>query len=163
VTVDRVRALMQTGPGWVSHVLQEAFVELLRGPRVGAREPGRSYAARRDALIAPQAEHGLQARGPTGRHARAAVPAEAAPTALPRRGGAPRPPLPGAARPAPAGPRRGPGRRGPAGAGPRRGRLGPPAGPGGLARRSASTLTLSLPRPASGRRHRQDQRGDRRA
>jgi len=81
VTVDRVRALMQTGPGWVSHVLQEAFVELLRGPRVGAREAGRSYAARRDALIAALAEHGLQARGRSGLNVWVSVPDEAAATA----------------------------------------------------------------------------------
>ncbi|RCV54757.1 aminotransferase class I/II-fold pyridoxal phosphate-dependent enzyme [Marinitenerispora sediminis] len=76
-TVDRVRAQQRLGPGWVSHVLQEAFVELWRS---GAVDPGRAahrYRERRDALVALLARHGVTATGRSGVNVWVAVPDEA--------------------------------------------------------------------------------------
>lgn len=66
VTVDRVRAQQRLGPGWVSHVLQEAFVELWRRGGVDPGAVGRSYAERRTALIAELSLRGIDARGRSG-------------------------------------------------------------------------------------------------
>ncbi|GAB3207260.1 aminotransferase class I/II-fold pyridoxal phosphate-dependent enzyme [Marinactinospora endophytica] len=66
VTVDRVRAGQRLGPGWVSHVLQETFVELWRSGVVDAGRAARSYTDRRDALIAELARYGMAAHGRSG-------------------------------------------------------------------------------------------------
>ncbi|WP_067967871.1 aminotransferase class I/II-fold pyridoxal phosphate-dependent enzyme [Nocardiopsis trehalosi] len=66
VTVDRVRAQLQAGQGWVSRVLQEAFVELWRGGAVDPAAVGRVYAERREALIGRLAENGVAAYGRSG-------------------------------------------------------------------------------------------------
>ncbi|WP_017538859.1 aminotransferase class I/II-fold pyridoxal phosphate-dependent enzyme [Nocardiopsis halophila] len=76
VTVDRVRALIQTGPGWVSHVLQEAFVHMWRTGAAVPEEVGRSYTRRRTALIEHLAAHGIAARGRSGVNVWVPVPDE---------------------------------------------------------------------------------------
>ncbi|MBB6173621.1 DNA-binding transcriptional MocR family regulator [Nocardiopsis mwathae] len=76
-TVDRVRALQQSGHGWVSQVLQEAFVELRRSGAVSPERAGRSYAERRSALLAELERHGLRGRGRSGVNVWVEVPDEA--------------------------------------------------------------------------------------
>ncbi|WP_236700352.1 aminotransferase class I/II-fold pyridoxal phosphate-dependent enzyme [Allosalinactinospora lopnorensis] len=66
VTVDRVRAQQQSGPGWVSRVLQETFVELQRRGQVSPERVGRRYAERRGALVSELARHGTTAHGRSG-------------------------------------------------------------------------------------------------
>ncbi|MDA0564315.1 aminotransferase class I/II-fold pyridoxal phosphate-dependent enzyme [Streptomonospora sp. S1-112] len=66
VTANRVRAQQQSGPGWVSVVLQEAFVELWRSGAVDPEKTAADYDARRTALIARLAEHGVAATGRSG-------------------------------------------------------------------------------------------------
>lgn len=66
VTIERVRAQQQAGPGWVSTVLQEAFVELWRSGAVDRARTARSYDERREALISHLAGHGISGRGRSG-------------------------------------------------------------------------------------------------
>ncbi|CAM3808740.1 aminotransferase class I/II-fold pyridoxal phosphate-dependent enzyme [Nocardiopsis rhodophaea] len=77
VTVDRVRAQQQSGHGWVSQVLQEAFVELRRRAEVSAERAGRSYGERRAGLIRELERHGLRGRGRSGVNVWVEVPDEA--------------------------------------------------------------------------------------
>ncbi|MFC7326563.1 aminotransferase class I/II-fold pyridoxal phosphate-dependent enzyme [Marinactinospora rubrisoli] len=65
-TIDRLRAQQRLGPGWVSHVLQEAFVELWRSGVVDPGRAARRYRERRDALIELLARHGITATGRSG-------------------------------------------------------------------------------------------------
>ncbi|MFJ6698791.1 aminotransferase class I/II-fold pyridoxal phosphate-dependent enzyme [Streptomyces sp. NPDC091272] len=65
-TVDRVRGRQRLGPGWVSLLLQRAVVRLWTSGAVDAGEVARSYAGRRDALVAALAERGVVAHGRTG-------------------------------------------------------------------------------------------------
>ncbi|TDQ49960.1 aminotransferase class I/II-fold pyridoxal phosphate-dependent enzyme [Actinorugispora endophytica] len=77
VTVDRVRAGHRLGPGWVSHVLQEAFVELWRAGAVDPARVDAHYSERRAALIGALREHGLTGRGRSGLNVWVEVPEEA--------------------------------------------------------------------------------------
>ncbi|WP_017621372.1 aminotransferase class I/II-fold pyridoxal phosphate-dependent enzyme [Nocardiopsis gilva] len=77
VTVDRVRARQQSGHGWVSQILQEAFVELRRRAAVSAERAGRAYGERRAALIRELERHGLSGRGRSGVNVWVEVPDEA--------------------------------------------------------------------------------------
>ncbi|MUL42368.1 aminotransferase class I/II-fold pyridoxal phosphate-dependent enzyme [Streptomonospora sp. PA3] len=87
VTAERVRALQQAGPGWVSTVLQEAFAELWRSRAVDPERVSRSYDERRDALVSRLAERGVAARGRSGVNVWVPVADEAAAvTALHARG-----------------------------------------------------------------------------
>ncbi|MFF4322775.1 aminotransferase class I/II-fold pyridoxal phosphate-dependent enzyme [Streptomyces sp. NPDC001568] len=66
VTMDRVRGRQGLGPGWVSRLLQYAVVELWTTGAVDPAVVARSYAARRDALVAALAERGVRAHGRSG-------------------------------------------------------------------------------------------------
>ena len=67
-TIDRVRGRQRLGPGWVSHAVQEAVVELWHDARAVAlvHRAQRDYAHRRSALVAALAGHGVPARGRSG-------------------------------------------------------------------------------------------------
>ncbi|MEV5593848.1 aminotransferase class I/II-fold pyridoxal phosphate-dependent enzyme [Streptomyces sp. NPDC052496] len=66
VTVDRVRGRQRLGPGWVSHLLQDAVVHLWRTGAVDPKAVADAYGRRRDALINALAARGIQARGRSG-------------------------------------------------------------------------------------------------
>ncbi|WP_033213479.1 aminotransferase class I/II-fold pyridoxal phosphate-dependent enzyme [Kitasatospora phosalacinea] len=61
-TVARVLGRQRLDAGWVSHLLQRALLELRRRPPV----PAPVYRARRDALLAALAAHGVRAHGASG-------------------------------------------------------------------------------------------------
>jgi DNA-binding transcriptional MocR family regulator len=67
-TLARVAGRFACGPGWVSYILQRAVLELLRSPEIRAQlaRATRTYAERREALIAALAEHGIAATGRSG-------------------------------------------------------------------------------------------------
>ncbi|MFI7274688.1 aminotransferase class I/II-fold pyridoxal phosphate-dependent enzyme [Streptomyces sp. NPDC049879] len=89
VTVDRVRGRQRLGPGWVSHLLQDAVERLWEdSPSAAAR----SYDARREALLAALAERGVDATGRSGMNVWVPVPDEtAAVAALSQAGWVPAP------------------------------------------------------------------------
>ncbi|MFH8983290.1 aminotransferase class I/II-fold pyridoxal phosphate-dependent enzyme [Streptomyces varsoviensis] len=76
VTVDRVRGRLRLGPGWVSHLLQHAVVELWRTEAVDARAVAASYGRRRDALVRALRARGIEARGRSGMNVWLPVPDE---------------------------------------------------------------------------------------
>ncbi|MBT2387306.1 aminotransferase class I/II-fold pyridoxal phosphate-dependent enzyme [Streptomyces sp. ISL-11] len=78
VTVDRVRGRQRLGPGWVSHVLQDAVLHLWRSGAVDAPAVAASYGRRRDALVAALRERGIAAHGRSGMNVWLPVPDEAA-------------------------------------------------------------------------------------
>ncbi|QKW23133.1 aminotransferase class I/II-fold pyridoxal phosphate-dependent enzyme [Kitasatospora sp. NA04385] len=61
-TVARVLGRQRLDAGWVSHLLQRAVLELRRRPPA----PAPVYRARRDALLAALAAHGIRAHGASG-------------------------------------------------------------------------------------------------
>ncbi|MEY9949634.1 DNA-binding transcriptional MocR family regulator [Kitasatospora sp. GAS1066B] len=65
-TIDRLRGRQRLDTGWVSHLLQRATAELWRTH--GARPAGvaEAYAARREALLAALAAHGIVGQGVSG-------------------------------------------------------------------------------------------------
>lgn len=67
-TIDRVAGAISNGPGWISHVLQRAAAHLLTNPETVelVAEAGRTYASRRQQLIATLANHGIASSGPSG-------------------------------------------------------------------------------------------------
>lgn len=67
-TISRVRGRQRLGPGWVSHAVQEAVVELWQDDHAVqlVRRAERDYAHRRTALIAALAGYGVRARGRSG-------------------------------------------------------------------------------------------------
>ncbi|RJK98080.1 aminotransferase class I/II-fold pyridoxal phosphate-dependent enzyme [Vallicoccus soli] len=69
--VERVRARQRLGAGWVSRLLQDAVVDLWEDPAATALVQGaaRRYAARRGALLAALAGHGVRAHGASGLNA----------------------------------------------------------------------------------------------
>ncbi len=79
-TVDRVRARLRLGPGWVSRLLQDAVADLWQDPSAGAlvAAAGRRYADRRDRLLAALAARGVRAHGASGLNAWVPVPDETA-------------------------------------------------------------------------------------
>jgi DNA-binding transcriptional MocR family regulator len=76
VTVDRVRGRHRLGPGWVSHLLQDAVVHLWRTGAVDADAVAASYAERRDGLLRALAERGVPAHGRSGMNVWIPVPDE---------------------------------------------------------------------------------------
>jgi DNA-binding transcriptional MocR family regulator len=67
-TIGRVEGRQLLGPGWVSHLLQQAAAELWSASstkKLLARAT-RVYAERRQALVDALAERGIDARGSTG-------------------------------------------------------------------------------------------------
>ncbi|RBM04935.1 aminotransferase class I/II-fold pyridoxal phosphate-dependent enzyme [Streptomyces sp. PT12] len=76
VTVDRVQGRQRLGPGWVSHLLQRTLATLWGEGAIDPAEVARSYAARRDGLIAALAERGVAALGRSGMNVWVPVPDE---------------------------------------------------------------------------------------
>jgi DNA-binding transcriptional MocR family regulator len=68
VTISRVEGRQQLGVGWVSHVLQRLVVTLWRDRQVQVlmARAADAYTARREALLAALAAHGLRAKGRSG-------------------------------------------------------------------------------------------------
>ncbi len=66
VTVDRVRGRQRLGPGWVSHVLQDAVLHLWRSGAVDAAAVAGAYGRRRDAVLGALRERGIEAHGRSG-------------------------------------------------------------------------------------------------
>ncbi|KAA6223345.1 aminotransferase class I/II-fold pyridoxal phosphate-dependent enzyme [Streptomyces albofaciens JCM 4342] len=76
VTVDRVRGRQRLGPGWVSHLLQDAVVHLWRTGAVDPKAVADAYGRRRDALMDALAARGVRARGRSGMNVWIPVPDE---------------------------------------------------------------------------------------
>ncbi len=76
VTLDRVRARQLLGPGWVSHLLQDAVLHLWDTVAVDLRPVARSYGQRRDALVKALGAHGITAHGRSGMNVWVPVPDE---------------------------------------------------------------------------------------
>ncbi|MDT0442625.1 aminotransferase class I/II-fold pyridoxal phosphate-dependent enzyme [Streptomyces johnsoniae] len=76
VTVDRVLGRQRLGPGWVSHLLQDAVAQLWAGGAEEARRAARAYGERRDALLGALAARGVPAHGPSGLNVWLPVPDE---------------------------------------------------------------------------------------
>lgn len=79
-TLARVAGRQRIGFRWVSHLLQRIVVELETDPasRRRVREAARAYAARRRALLAALAAHGIEAHGASGLNVWIPVPEETA-------------------------------------------------------------------------------------
>jgi DNA-binding transcriptional MocR family regulator len=68
LTISRIEGRQRLGPGWVSQILQQLAVLLLRD-RTAARllsRAGKTYAERRQSLVAALAERGIVASGDSG-------------------------------------------------------------------------------------------------
>jgi DNA-binding transcriptional MocR family regulator len=78
VTVDRVRGRQRLGPGWVSHLLQDAVAHLWRTSAIEPTVVAGAYDRRREALIRALAERGVPARGRSGMNVWVPVPDETA-------------------------------------------------------------------------------------
>ncbi|WP_424888784.1 aminotransferase class I/II-fold pyridoxal phosphate-dependent enzyme [Streptomyces sp. XH2] len=78
VTVDRVRGRQRLGPGWVSHILQDAVVRLWRSGAVDAAEVAAAYGRRRDPLVRALRARGIEAHGRSGMNVWLPVPDETA-------------------------------------------------------------------------------------
>ncbi|MFI6335395.1 aminotransferase class I/II-fold pyridoxal phosphate-dependent enzyme [Streptomyces sp. NPDC050535] len=76
VTVDRVHGRQRLGPGWVSHLLQRAVVQLWTTGAVDVPAVAASYERRRDALIGALGERGVAAQGRSGMNVWVPVPDE---------------------------------------------------------------------------------------
>ncbi|MBO3682410.1 aminotransferase class I/II-fold pyridoxal phosphate-dependent enzyme [Streptomyces sp. NEAU-YJ-81] len=76
VTLDRVRGRQRLGPGWVSHLLQEAVGGLWRAGAVDAAAVAASYDTRRAALVRALRERGIAAHGRSGMNVWVPVPDE---------------------------------------------------------------------------------------
>ncbi|MFD7924266.1 aminotransferase class I/II-fold pyridoxal phosphate-dependent enzyme [Streptomyces sp. NPDC059740] len=76
VTMERVRGRQRLGPGWVSHLLQDAVAHLWRTGRRDRREVVAAYDSRRTALLDALAERGVPAGGSSGLNVWVPVPDE---------------------------------------------------------------------------------------
>ncbi|TVL89852.1 aminotransferase class I/II-fold pyridoxal phosphate-dependent enzyme [Streptomyces sp. SAJ15] len=76
ITVDRVSGRQRLGPGWVSHLLQEAVVRLWRAGAVDTAVVAASYGARRDALVTALRARRIAAHGRSGMNVWVPVPDE---------------------------------------------------------------------------------------
>lgn len=76
LTVDRVRGRQRLGPGWVSHLLQDAVARLWEHEAVRPHRVAASYGHRRDALVRALADRGVPAHGRSGMNAWVPVPDE---------------------------------------------------------------------------------------
>ncbi|NGO48342.1 aminotransferase class I/II-fold pyridoxal phosphate-dependent enzyme [Streptomyces ureilyticus] len=81
VTADRVQGRQRLGPGWVSHLLQQAVVRLWASGAVDVRAVAAAYGRRREALIGALAERGIEAYGRSGMNVWVSVPDETGPVA----------------------------------------------------------------------------------
>jgi DNA-binding transcriptional MocR family regulator len=68
LTISRIEGRQRLGPGWVSHILQQLAVLMLRDKATAKllARAERAYTERRDALVAALAARGLQAAGDSG-------------------------------------------------------------------------------------------------
>ncbi|AEM85183.1 aminotransferase class I/II-fold pyridoxal phosphate-dependent enzyme [Streptomyces violaceusniger] len=76
VTLDRVRGRQRLGPGWVSHLLQDAVGGLWRTGAVDVAAVAASYDTRRAALVRALRERGIAAHGRSGMNVWVPVPDE---------------------------------------------------------------------------------------
>ena len=76
LTVDRIAGRHRLGPGWVSHLIQDAVVHLWRTGAVDPAAVSTAYGERRGALIAALAERGTAAYGRSGMNVWIPVPDE---------------------------------------------------------------------------------------
>ncbi|WP_432045623.1 aminotransferase class I/II-fold pyridoxal phosphate-dependent enzyme [Streptomyces asiaticus] len=76
VTLDRVRGRQRLGPGWVSHLLQDAVAWLWRTDAVDPAAVAASYDTRRAALVRALRERGIAAHGRSGMNVWVPVPDE---------------------------------------------------------------------------------------
>lgn len=78
LTLDRVEGRQRVGPDWVSHLLQQLAVELLRDRSTAARlvVAADTYAERRHAVVDALARQGVEATGRSGLHVWVPVPDE---------------------------------------------------------------------------------------
>ncbi len=76
LTLDRVRDRQLLGPGWVSHLLQDAVLHLWETRAVDVAAVARSYGRRRDALVRALAARGVEAHGRSGMNVWVPVPDE---------------------------------------------------------------------------------------
>lgn len=76
LTVDRVQGRQRLGPGWISHLLQDAVAHLWQTHAVDPRHVARSYGRRRDALVGALRERGVRAHGRSGMNVWVPVPDE---------------------------------------------------------------------------------------
>ncbi|MBL1116853.1 aminotransferase class I/II-fold pyridoxal phosphate-dependent enzyme [Streptomyces sp. 110] len=76
VTLDRVRGRQRLGPGWVSHLLQDAVAWLWRTGAVDPAVVAASYDTRRAALVRALRERGIAAHGHGGMNVWVPVPDE---------------------------------------------------------------------------------------
>lgn len=76
VTLDRLRGRQRLGPGWVSHLLQDAVAWLWRTGAVDLAAVAASYGERRDALVRALRERGIAAHGRSGMNVWVPVPDE---------------------------------------------------------------------------------------
>jgi DNA-binding transcriptional MocR family regulator len=81
VTIARVEGRQALGCGWISHLLQRTVATLMADASVqrALRTAARTYADRREALIAALAHHGIEAHGRSGLNVWIPVREEAAP------------------------------------------------------------------------------------
>ncbi|TXS51933.1 aminotransferase class I/II-fold pyridoxal phosphate-dependent enzyme [Streptomyces sp. t39] len=66
VTVDRVLGRLGLGPGWVSHILQQAVAGLWQSAAVDPAAVARAYGVRRRALVDALARRGVVSHGSSG-------------------------------------------------------------------------------------------------
>ena len=80
LTISRIEGRQLLGPGWVSHLLQQASAKLWdsAGTRKLLVRAERTYAQRRSALVEALGEHGIPASGRSGLGIWVPVPEEAA-------------------------------------------------------------------------------------
>lgn len=76
VTLGRVRGRQLLGPGWVSHVLQDAVLHLWETDAVDVAAVARSYGRRRDELVRALRRRGVEAHGRSGMNVWVPVPDE---------------------------------------------------------------------------------------
>jgi len=79
-TISRVRGRQAVGPGWVSHLLQRTAATLWADPKIARdlEKATATYSKRREAFISALAEHGIEARSPSGLNVWIPVPDETA-------------------------------------------------------------------------------------
>ncbi|OEU94440.1 GntR family transcriptional regulator [Streptomyces abyssalis] len=76
LTLGRLRGRQLLGPGWVSHLLQDAVLYLWETGAVDVASVARSYGQRRDALVRALRERGVEAHGRSGMNVWVPVPDE---------------------------------------------------------------------------------------
>jgi DNA-binding transcriptional MocR family regulator len=80
MTIARVEGRQSLGAGWVSHILQQVVLNLWSDPKVAKLldKASAAYTARRTAMVAALARHGIAAHGRSGLNVWAPVPEEQA-------------------------------------------------------------------------------------